>query len=183
MARGMVDMSSNRKNLLFEFEGEMMTRKEISMHPRCEVSYTTLCMKLKRGMSVERAIIHEGTKPKTIPYKNKQMTIKEVVNLPECKIGRSLLDKRLREGMSPEEAITKPKRVRKPKKDSEKAEAFSVPSVDAVAEGRMTQEERDHWDEWLATPVEVIIKRCEDYWDGKPMKEVETVGEEHHRGH
>lgn len=178
----MVAMFSNKKNLLIEFDGQMLTRKEIAKHPKCQVSYPTLCKKLEDGLPIERAVINESMKPKVITYKGKQMTISEVVALPECKIGRTLLAKRLREGMSPEEAVTKPKRVRKPKKSKEEAEPFSKPSVDAVAEGRMTQEERDYWDEWLATPVKVILKRCEEYWDGKAMKEVETVGQDYHRG-
>lgn len=182
MARGMVDMYSNKKNLLIEFDGQMLTRKEIAKHPKCQVSYPTLCKKLEDGLPIERAVINESMKPKVITYKGKQMTISEVVALPECKIGRNLLAKRIREGMTPEEAVAKPKRVRKPRRSEQEEEIFSKPSVDAVAEGRMTQEERDYWDEWLATPVKVILKRCEEYWDGKAMKEVETVGQDYHRG-
>lgn len=186
MAKDMVDMCSDdkgMKNLLYEFEGQLMTRKQIARHPRCEVTYDRLCTKLRSGMSVEDAIRNEKNRNKRrYLYKGKMMTVAEMLFLPECKVSRSCLVNRLARGMNPEDAVQKKMRVRKPKdNDIRKEEGFYIPSVDPVAEGRMTQEERDHWDEWLATPLNVIIKRCEEYWDGKPMKEVETVGEEYQR--
>lgn len=86
-------------------------------------------------------------------YFGKSLTVSELSRLEFCKVNRGTLWQRLVVLKWPlAKALLTPKYPDKGYKER-------TPN--------MTKEEREYWDNWLITPLEVILKRCEEHWEAE----------------
>ena len=147
-------MKKGQKQKKYLIGGERLTVRQIAKQPWCPVKESTIYARLGRGMNIVEAIT---TKPhqtrKKYLYKGKMRSAAYLAELPECKVSRGTLWQRLVVLKWPlAKALLTPKYPDKGYKER-------TPN--------MTKEEREYWDNWLITPLEVILKRCEEHWEAE----------------
>ena len=145
----------------YEYKGKVYTIRQLSELPECKISYSTLRKRLQEidlyEGNMELILTDTVSRSRVFKYKDKRLTILQLLELPECNMSYiELRDNLINKHLDAYSVINK-----KYRKDKV-ARIESDPTYQSQYD-TLTQEEREYWDEWLATPLDVIIERCLNY--------------------
>lgn len=138
---------------LIEWKGEQVKLVDLVRDEAVEgVDYSIVKNRLQIGWSIEKALAtprkfirHEKGRG-LYDYFGTKMSVTELAQLPCCAVGAMTLYSRLELlGWDLYDALVLPARYN-------------------ASEDKLTPEERKKWNVWLATPIEVIRQRAEEFW-------------------
>jgi len=92
------------------YKNKMMTAKQLSSLPRCQVSLSHLINNLNKGIPAEQAILKKVIKK--LPFNGGLYSVFELSKFPECVVERPCLNSRIYSGWEVEKAMTTPKNIR-----------------------------------------------------------------------
>ena len=143
----------DRKKRFVKWKDEMVSLPKLVREEAVEgIGYYHVVNRLNSGWSIERALFTPkkfnrvtGGKHR-YDYFGKQLTIMELSCLPCCVVGINTLRSRL-------EIL-----------HWDVYDALVLPSRYNASEDRLSPEERQYWNRWLAMPIDMIKKRAEEFW-------------------